>query len=865
MKKLNYLLFLLLSSLSFLSAKDVDQAMAAQVAKNFYLQNNSNVSSLTGVELVYECKTNAGVGRLSDNKPVYYIFNMGAGNGFVIVSGDDLVRPVLGYGTETAWVMSDLAPAASKWLDNYKQQIVFVKENVFETTPEISDLWYKYYNNITVNDGSRAAQAVNPLCATRWNQSPYENALCPYDAGYGERAVTGCVATAMAQVMKFWNYPTQGTGFHSYNDQHYGSQSANFGSTTYNWAGMPNILNSSNANVATLMYHCGVSVDMGYGVGATGGSSAYVVASQSPVQACAEYSYKTYFGYDPSTLQGVVRQNYSDVNWMNLMKTELNAGRPMQYAGFGNGGGHTWVCDGYDNNDYLHMNWGWGGNSDGYFFVNNLDPSSLGAGGGTGGFNSGQQAVIGIKPLNGGGGGTINQSSIQLYSATTVSANPFQTGGSFSVYADIANLGSSDFTGDFAAALFNSDGVFVQYIQEFTGATAQAGYHYNTTFTANPLELIPGTYYIGVYYKNGSNNYSLIDEATFSNPVSITVTGPANQIEMYSNTTVTPSTIVKNASFDITNQIWNNSVSNFTGYVSADLFTLDGTYVTTIDEVSVNMTANYYYNFTFSSTGLSVDPGTYYVAFFSSPDQTNWTLVYNGSYPNPITVTITDAALSPDVYESDNTEGTAYSLPVTFSGNSASTSTTGSNMHVGNDFDYYKVTLPAGTNYSIIARVHDSYSSGNGNTYTNDAQLSYKVNGGNFSDAYDDVLPAAIYVPGGGTVVFFVSNYFSGSTGTYLLDLQVTRGANVGISDVSEQKLSVFPNPASEDVFVDASNQNGNYTLQLFNQLGEQLMATSGSFNSQLIKLNVRGVPAGVYTIQLTSAGKTLNSKLIVR
>lgn len=104
---------------------------------------------------------------------------------------------------------------------------------------------------------------------------------------------------------------------------------------------------------------------MGYGVGATGGSSAYVVASMSPGQACAEYSYKTYFGYDPATLQGVVRQNYSDVNWLNLMKAELNAGRPMQYAGFGNGGRHTWVCDGYDNNDYLHMNWGWGGNSDG--------------------------------------------------------------------------------------------------------------------------------------------------------------------------------------------------------------------------------------------------------------------------------------------------------------------------------------------------------------------------------------------------------------------------------------------------------------------------------------------------------------------
>lgn len=106
------------------------------------------------------------------------------------------------------------------------------------------------------------------------------------------------------------------------------------------------------------------------------------------------------------------------------------------------------------------------------------------------------------------------------------------------------------------------------------------------------------------------------------------------------------------------------------------------------------------------------------MAFFSSPDQSNWTLVYNGSYPNPITVTITDAALSPYVYESDNTEGTAYALPVSFSGSNATTNTSGSNMHIGNDFDYYKINLPSGNNYSVVARVHDSYSSGNGHTLT---------------------------------------------------------------------------------------------------------------------------------------------------
>lgn len=866
MNKKLYLLipFILCVLLSW--AKDVNEAYAKQVAQNYYRYNTKTDKELT---LAYTCTTNHNVGRSSDARPVYYVFNTIDNTGFIIVSGEDLVQPVLGYSTEGAFTPDNLPDAPRKWMDNYKQQIVYVKENIKETTSEITRQWNDYYNNQFAITGQRDINAVNPLCATKWNQSPYENAFSPFDNQYNEKCVTGCVATAMAQIMKFWNYPTQGTGFHSYNEQTYGTLSANFGSTTYEWGSMPNTLTSVNNAVSTLMLHCGVAVEMDYGPGQTGGSAAYVVNAASPIQHCSEYAYKTYFGYDP-TLQGLLRANYSDGNWIGLLKAELDASRPLQYAGIGNGGGHTWVCDGYDNNNNFHMNWGWAGNSDGYFSLNNLDPSALGAGGGTGGFNNNQQAVVGIKPLTGnggggGGGGTVNPGGIQLFSATTVSANPFQSGNSFEVYAQIANTGNSTFTGTIAAGLFNNDGVFIDFIQEYTNQSLNSGFFYDFTFSTSQLNLIPGIYWIGLFYKTGSNNYSLIDNMSFFNPVSITVTGPYSDLQMYSGSSVTPTNVIRNQAMSVSTQIANFSASTFNGYIAAALYDEQGNYVQTIQQGTATINGGFYNDFTFSSTGLNVSPGTYYIAYSYSYNGQDYGLVYtqDANKPNPIKIIISDTPLNPDMYENNNTSGGAYALTTNFSGNNANISTPGSNAHVGNDYDYYKINLPSGTNYTINARVHDSYSSGNGQNYTNDMQFSYVVNGGNLSDPYDDVLPGAIYVQNGGTVIFYVSNYFTGSTGTYLLDLQVTRGV-VGIKENELLKLLVFPNPTNNTVFVDAGEMTGEYTLAIFDQTGRIVHENKGMLGQQLINTDVSGLAAGLYTVKLQTADNTATTKLII-
>ena len=388
------LLSLILLIVTFsLFGKPVDENRAKIVGLNFlHYKTNSNVlKNATELQLTYKVNS-------TNEQVAFYVFNVGT-IGYVIVSGDDTVMPILGYSDQGNFISENMPSNIKKWLENYKNEIIFIIGNDIKATEEINKEWSLQQANNKSNNTTLSVNAVNPLIQTHWDQSPYVNDLCPFDNTYSQRTVTGCPATAMAQIMKYWNYPSNGTGFHSYNHPTYGTLSANFANTTYQWSSMPNTVSSSNNAVATLMYHCGVAVEMNYGVAATGGSGSYVIIAAAPsVQQTCENAFKTYFGYNASTLQGLKRSNYTDSNWINLLKNELDLGRPVQYAGFGSGGGHTWVCDGYDNNNYLHMNWGWGGNSDAYFQINALNPGALGTGGGSGGFNSNQQALIGIQP-----------------------------------------------------------------------------------------------------------------------------------------------------------------------------------------------------------------------------------------------------------------------------------------------------------------------------------------------------------------------------------------------------------------------------------------------------------------------------------
>ncbi|HKR05363.1 MAG TPA: C10 family peptidase, partial [Bacteroidia bacterium] len=370
-KLLGLILFIALCVINSINAKTIDQKYAETVGKNFFNQK----LSVTTMTLVHMEKSN-------DNLPTYFVFNINGNKGFVIVSGDDNTKPIIGYSDVRGIDWSNLSPNFIYWMNEYKSQIEFVRTNNLKTNSEIKKEWKAYKNNQTIN--AKTQSSVSPLISTTWDQGQYYNAQCPGNS------LTGCTATAMAQIMKYWDYPSQGTGSHSYYLPTYGTLSANFGATTYNWASMPNNVTSSNSAVATLMYHCGVAVEMSYSPTA---SAAWVLTNDvyGYHPNSAENAYVTYFNYNSGTLQGVQKMNYTSSTWINLLKNELDNSRPIQYVGWNATAGHTWVCDGYNNSDLFHMNWGWSGSSDGYFDLNPFNPFAIL-------FGNDQQALIGIQP-----------------------------------------------------------------------------------------------------------------------------------------------------------------------------------------------------------------------------------------------------------------------------------------------------------------------------------------------------------------------------------------------------------------------------------------------------------------------------------
>ena len=391
LKKLLFVTLAFLAVCYNTKASSISEQTAKTIALNFYNVNIPAGHTTYSAALNYTSIE-------SDGTIDFYVFNISPVKGFVIVSGTDNVIPVLAYSTESNFDANFSQTGVSDWVKHASAKIHYAVTNQIMADAHVQDLWTAYLNGQNPN-GSKSV-AVGPLVKTTWNQEPYYNSLCPVDVATSAHAVTGCVATAMAQIMKYWSYPPKGAGSYSYNDSPplysntYGTQSANFGATTYNWAAMGNYASNNTSPIDSLMYQCGVAVAMDYGTDAQGGSGAFVLQSETgPGNPCAQYAFVNYFLYNPNTIQGVRQSSYSVTDWLNLMRSELNAGRVIEYEGDDpTAGGHTWVCDGYDNNNMLHMNWGWGGSANGYFAPTNLN---------AGGYNFSQNdaALIGIQPI----------------------------------------------------------------------------------------------------------------------------------------------------------------------------------------------------------------------------------------------------------------------------------------------------------------------------------------------------------------------------------------------------------------------------------------------------------------------------------
>ncbi len=370
MKKISTLL-LLLVVYSVLQASSIDINKAKQIAKNIYFER-VNIAKEVKYESIslnlIEIKKHNGIN-------VYYIFNVNKNDGFVIVSADDVAKPRIAYSFEGFFNPDNISPEYAFYMKRFEEEIAYAIKNKIQPTTEIIREWQKYEFASTKN--TEDIQMIEPLVQTKWGQASPYNDMCPSNTE--GTALVGCVAVSMGQIMKFWNYPEHGTGSNSYYANGFGNQSANFGATNYIWTNIPNEAFSSNDDLAQLLYHCGVSINMGYGID---GSGAYGFMIDNKLE--------QYFSYH-SDGDDISRDYYTASSWLNTIKNEIDHSRPCEYDGVDNdGAGHSWVCDGYQG-DELHMNWGWSGGGDGYYAVNDLTPP------GNPTFNT-DGAVIGIHP-----------------------------------------------------------------------------------------------------------------------------------------------------------------------------------------------------------------------------------------------------------------------------------------------------------------------------------------------------------------------------------------------------------------------------------------------------------------------------------
>jgi hypothetical protein len=413
-----------------MEAKRVDIEKAKKVARS-YARSTSHISMRRDFQLSKTVTKRVtrqhpavrSIDVQQQDEPMFYVFTTNGNGGFIIISGDDVAKPVLGYSGNGNYDESN--PNLAYWMEMLSQEIAYAIENGLSQDEQTKAAWQAFENENPVQSQS-SGDYVYPLIKTQWDQeSPYNN-LCPVISG--RRTLSGCGATAMAQIMKYHEHPTTRTveipGYTT------SSKAIKIdpitGSTSYDWKNMTDTYSFSstsveNETVATLMYHCGVSIKMDYDL-----ESSFSYLSDIVV------ALKNYFDYDDG-ISFLWKSYYSNSEWLNLLKTEISAGRPVCYRGEGSEG-HIFVCDGYDIHNLFHFNWGWGGYSDGYYELSALNPAN------TAGYNQDQIIMTGIQPKGAQPNIQLELSSIY---ANKTSLNSLSE--SFNITADaLKNTGSTD-------------------------------------------------------------------------------------------------------------------------------------------------------------------------------------------------------------------------------------------------------------------------------------------------------------------------------------------------------------------------------------------------------------------------------------
>lgn len=413
-------------------------------------------------------------------EPSVYAFNQDAAQGgWLIVSADDRAMPLLGYSDSGALDTDNLPPAFVALMQQYQSEIKYARRF---RTPANGDY--------PLGFGRPYRPAIEPLLTTKWNQSEPYNNMCPTISG--KATYTGCGATAMAQVMNYHEWPDQGRNTVTYDwDNNNSSLTLDFSTLTFDWAHMKDTYDTyttQEANaVATLMKACGYGSQMNYGTDASGAATYNTTAA-----------YVNYFNYSKK-VDMVYRNNYTLLEWENLIYDQLANCGPVQYTGYNDGrSGHSFVCDGCKANRMFHINWGWGGQSDGYFLFSALDPTTQGIGGSAAGYTIGTEAIINTTAPTADEadytyypyiccGGT-------YYTAEVTSSNYLRLNGRFT------NAGRTDFTGKI---LFDAENIADGSVTalNYSSISELPPLYAYTSRSTSISQLPAGRYKIKLYYQ----------------------------------------------------------------------------------------------------------------------------------------------------------------------------------------------------------------------------------------------------------------------------------------------------------------------------------------------------------------------------
>jgi len=830
MKKIQTLLIAFVFGVYQLMANPVSSSVAKTVAWGFYTQNSQITSP--NLSLAYT--------EMSNGQPVYYIFNVNTNDGFVIVSAEDATHPILGYSTTGQYVVPEKGNNIDFWMQTKKGQILSIRSKNYTASSDIADEWTSYANNQTpqhaVRNTHNVMSFVLPLCQSTWNQSPYYNAYCPGGS------VTGCVATAMSQIMRYWQYPAHGIGQNCYDDippaysDNWGMQCADFDTSNYVWSAMPLNVSSNNNEVAKLNYDCGVSVDMDY---TPSGSGAEVLGGYPS----AQYSYVNYFGYNAATLTGAYESSYSSSAWANIIENELNNSRLVQYAGFdATYGGHTWVCDGYNTNNDFHMNWGWNGADDGYYSVDSLNPSPYD-------FINSEQILYGIEP----------PPALALFEASPTSG-----------------CGPLHVTFTDRSLVSSPSSPITSWAWTFTGGSPSSSASQNPTVTYTT----PGSYAVTLTVTN------ILGNSTVTKTGYITVNGSnsLSLIQGFEGSFPPSQWAINNPSAHATT--WAQSVSGIGGFglsnYSMYYNNCSGGVVGQYDQIYTPE-----YDFTHAANPILYFDVAYtpYDVSTSPPESDTLAVYYSTDCGQTFTRIYLKGGMTLCTTGGQSVVGGAH------------TNGSGCFVPLSTNWRTDSIHIPAiAGNPDVLFSFENR--SGNGTSmYVDNINIpgapvtAFRVNDSsiciNYIDSVqyiDESVNSPVHwnwtFPGGIPAVSNLQNPWVkySSAGLYSGKLVTTNGqgadsltktnyvnvtvCTTGIQNISDNMMSVYPNPAKDEFTVQLSGTTTAKLVELYNITG-QVVVTSNPVQNKSFVVNTKEMATGVYILKvLTQDGTTLISRV---